>query len=103
MAAISVILRRIYGPDDTVKWKKKKEMAKLKGCSISMLWMPLCFINRNLWQILAIRADQIAGSIIKYYESTAIRNFIFRCLQCQEEIKSDKKNTQSTNWKEKEK
>lgn len=53
--------------------------------------MPLCFINRNLWQILAIRADQIAGSIIKYYESTAIRKFIFRRLQCQEEIKSDKK------------
>lgn len=68
-----------------------------------MLWMPLCFINRNLWQTLAIRADQIAGSIIKYYESTAIRKFIFRCLQCQEEIKSDKKTTQSTNWKEKEK
>lgn len=68
-----------------------------------MLWMPLCFINRNLWQTLAIRADQIAGSIIKYYESTAIRKFIFRHLQCQEEIKSDKKTTQSTNWKEKEK
>lgn len=78
--------------DQMTQWnEKKKEMAKLKGCSISMLWMPLCFINRNLWQTLAIRADQIAGSIIKYYESTAIRKFIFRRLQYQEEIKSDKK------------
>lgn len=90
MAAIFVILGRIYGPDDTVNKKKKKRkygQPKLKECRISVF-------NECQYKSLAdpaIRADRIAGRIIKYSESTAIRKSIFsKCAVLKRKLKATK-------------
>lgn len=89
MAAIFVILGRIYGPDDTVNKKKKRKYGqpKLKECRFSVF-------NECQYKSLAdptIRADRIAGRIIKYSESTAIRKSIFsKCAVLKRKLKATK-------------
>lgn len=87
MAAIFVILGRIYGPDDTVNNKRKYGQPKLKECRFSVF-------NECQYKSLAdpaIRADRIAGRIIKYSESTAIRKSIFsKCAVLKRKLKATK-------------